>query len=317
MRASLAGIVLIGLVAAPWSADAESPQPAGSPGAAEAQVAGYIFDVPVPASNYYFAKRVAYLFPRPWEERMSVEERERAVWEALILSYEAFRRGITVSDAELEQRINAVLKNQQQSFTKTQDPAAYSDWVKQTLHEGVEVFENQMRYLLQIDKLKDQVRASLPVTVTEEEMQQEFLNEKHHVGGEMVAFDTKDEARACYERVKDPAAWEASKAKGELQVKPVSLMTLEAYMDLWGIPKDQLYAFHAMDLGSVGAPMPFGKQWCVYRLLDKRTGNLEDFPKEREAYRRQLTARKQYEALKQWVEQLKVSARLRVIPLPS
>ena len=279
------------------------------------QIAGSIFGVPVPAANYYFAKRVSYMFPRPWEEGASTADRERFIWEALILHYESFRRGISVLEEELEKQINNVLKREKQSFTRSGNPAAYAQWVKTRLNEDVELFENQMRYLKQVDKLKDQMRAAFPVTVTDEEMQQEFLNEQHHVGGEMVTFDTKEEAQAFYEHMKEPASWEQMKAKGEQKVRPVSLMTLEAYMDLWGIPKDQMYAFHAMALGSIGPPMSFGKQWCVYRLLEKRTGDLKDFPSQRENYDKQLKAKKQYETLKRWIEALKTSANLKVLPL--
>ena len=306
-RRVLQGVVVgLSLVAVSLSAAAEQ---------SNETIAGYIFGVPVPVGNYSFAKRVSYMFPRPGEEGLSAADRERAIWEALILHYESFRRNVTVSEEALTKRIDGVLKDQQQSFTKAQDSAAYARWVKETLNEEVELFENQMRYLLQIDTLKDQVRESAAVTVTEQEMQEEFLNEQHHVGGEMVTFDTKAQAQAFYERVKEPAQWEAMKAKGESKVRPVSLMTLEAYMDLWGIPKEQMYAFHAMPLGSIGPPMPFGKQWCVYRLLDQRSGNLADFPKQRDAYHQKIKTKKQYEALKQWIEELKTSAQLKVLPL--
>ena len=287
---------------------------AGAPGS----VAGYIFNhVPVPLGNYYFAKRVSYMFPHPWEEGASAADRERFIWEALILNYESFRRGIAVSEDELEKRINNVLKGQKQDFTRTQNRDAYATWVKETLNEDVDLFENQMKYLLQIDKLKDQVRTSMQVTVTDAEMQQEFLNEQNHVGGEMVVFDTQAEAQAMYNEVKDPARWDAMKAKGERKVRPVSLMTLEAYMDLWSIPKDQMYAFHAMAIGAIGSPMPFGKQWCVYRLLEKRTGDLADFPKQRDSYYQQIQTKKQYEALKKWIEDFKASAQLAVLPVAS
>lgn len=79
------------------------------------------------------------------------------------------------------------------------------------------------------------------------------------------------------------------KAQGTRQVRPVSLMNLQAIINLWGVPKEQIYAFHAMNLGSVGPPMPFGKKWGVFRLLEKRTGDLKDFPNERDAYSRLST----------------------------
>ncbi len=281
------------------------------------KVAGYIFGVGVSAGNYFFAKRVSYLFPRPWEENASSEDRERFVWEALILHYESFRRNISVSDEELEKRINSVLRGQQLEFTRSGQPESYTRWIKEKLGEDVELFENQMRYLFQIDKLKEQVRQSFVVAATEQEMQEEFLDEQHHVGGEMVVFDAKEQAEAFYSRFKDPSAWETMRSKGEYVVRPVSLMTLEAYMDLWGIPKGQIYAFHAMAIGSIGEPMPFGKQWCVCRLLDKRTGDLKnDFPTQRSSYEEQIKTKKQYEALKRWIEELVASANLETLVLP-
>lgn len=286
------------------------PPPAPAP----SETAGMIFGVPVPLGNYYFAKRVAYMFPKPWEEQATPEERERLIWEALLLHFDSFRRGVTISDQELEQGINEVLKSQQQAFTRGGDPAAYASWVKEHVQEEPELFENQMRYLFQIEKFKRQMRESLPVMVTEAEMQQEFLNEKHHVGGEMVTFDTKDAAQALYDEVRQPGAWETMKAKGERQVRPVNLMTLEAYVDLWSVPQAQMDALHEMAIGGIAPPMPFGKQWCVYRLGEKRSGDLANFPAERESYRAQLTAKKQHEALKRRIEELKASAKLQISP---
>ena len=295
------------------AASAAMKAPAASSGAGE--TAGEIFGQPVSASNYSFAKRVAYMFARPWGAADLPEaDREAFLWEQLILHYESFRRGIKVTDDELEQTVNQFLKDQQLTFTRRQDPHAYAQWLSAHISEPVELFENQMRYLIQIRNLRDQALQEQQVSVTEEEMQQKFLDERHHVGGEMLVFERKEKAQDAYERFKDPAAWEAMKAKGELQVRPVSLMTLEAYIDLWSIPREQMYAFHALAIGTVGPPMPFGKQWCVYRVLEKRIGALQEFPAVKDTYAKQVEQRKKYEALHAWIEQLKASAHLKVWP---
>ncbi len=65
-----------------------------------------------------------------------------------------------------------------------------------------ELFENQIRYLLQIRTLRNQVFEEQRVIVTEEETKQQFLNEKHHVGGALVVLKTQDEAEAFTEEVK-------------------------------------------------------------------------------------------------------------------
>lgn len=276
------------------------------------QIAGEIFGIPVGMDNYFFAKRVADLFPRPWGAAdLPQDEREDIIWEQLILHYESFRRGIEATEEELDGMINQLLKDQQRSFIRQTDPEAYRRWVMETIGEDPELLENQVRYLIQIRKLKDQILQAQAVSVTEEDLQQEFFNEKHHVGGEMVVFKTKEEAQAFYEHMKFQQ-WEAVKERKEHPVRPVSLMTLEAYIDLWGISKEEIYTFHGLELGEIGPPMPFGREWCVYRLLDKRTGNLQDFPQEREAYQKQVEMKKKYDALKRWVEQLKESASLKV-----
>ena len=301
--------------AEPAAPSAVAPQPVVRP-AAELP-AGIIFGQPVSVANYYFAKRISYMFPYPREEKASPEDRERYIWEALILNFEAFRQGVTATEAQMEERVNLVLQGQQQPFTRSGDPAAYAAWVKATLDEDVPFFENQMRYLLDIDLLKDKMRGTFPVTVTDEEIRQEFLNERHHVGGEMVVFDALEPAKAFYEDVKAPGAWEKMKALKDHTVQPVSLMTLEAYIDLWGIPRDQIYAFHALEIGAVGEPMPFGKQWAVYRLGEKRVADESELPDRKESYRQQLVFKKQYQALQQWIEKLKADAKLIVLPLPA
>jgi hypothetical protein len=293
------------------------PTPDHRPLPAAEPLAGTIFGQPVPRANYYFAKRVAYAFPRPWERHLTEEEREQVIWEALILHFESFRRGITVSEEDLQAFIDRVLREHGQSFTARGDAAAYAAWVRDTVGEDVELFEHQMRYYRQIEMLREQMQGSFEVTVTEEEMRQEFLNERHHIGGELAVFETLHEAEAFATRSQAPGAWEAAKQQDPECCRPFSTITLEAVMDLWGVPQAQVYAFHALELGSVGPPMPFGRQWVVLRLLDKRTGDLADFPARREAYREQLTTKKQYEALKRWVEELKASANLQVLLPPN
>jgi len=275
--------------------------------------AGEIFGVPVSMENYQFARLVARTYSRPWgASKMAPEKREDWIWESLILHYGAFQKGITVSEEEIDEIANQFLKGNKQAYTRQDDPEAYKEWVSNTLGLTTEQFENQMRFLVQIRKYKEVIQEEAEVTVTEEEMQQEFLNEKNHVSGEMVTFETKAEAQEFYEQFKSPKAWEAMKEKGESEVRPVSMMTMEAYIDLWSIPHEQMYAFHAMEVGTVGPPMPFGKQWCVYRLLDKRTGDLADFPKEREAYVTQLERKKKYGVLVEKLEQLKIDAEKKV-----
>jgi len=275
------------------------------------RIAGEIFGVPVPVDNYYFARRVAAMFPPPWGAAGEPpQQQEQITWDSLVLHFEGFREGVSVADEEMESRINEFLKGNKQSFTRAGDPEAYKKWVIGYVGEEVELFENQIRYLSQIKKLRDKIYAGIQVTAADEEMEQEFLNEKHHIGGEMVIFEKKEEAQVFYEQVKESKAWKKFKKQDEKkpqeqqQVKPVSLMTLEAYIELWGVPKDQIYAVHAMKPGSVAPPMPFGTKWCVYRVLEKRAADLKEFPKEREYYRQQIEQKKRFIELNRKISEL-------------
>lgn len=287
-------------------------QPAALPPGTE--LAGEIFGVPVSLENYYFAKRVAYQFPSPWGAAdRPVEDREDFIWEQLILHFEATRRNIQADPDELREVIDNVMRSNDLDFDPETDREAYAEWVQNNLNASIELFENQLRYVIQVRKLQDQIRKEQAVNVSMEEMHAEFLNEQHHVSGEMVVFNTKEEAQQFYKKHRSERRWKRMKKKGEYEVRAVSMMTLEAYIDLWSIPKKQMYEFHSMDIGDIGKPMPFGKQWCVYRLLDKRVGDLKDFPEKEEYYYRQVYSKKQYDALNQWVEDLKASANLKIL----
>ncbi|MBN1587249.1 MAG: hypothetical protein JW937_07455 [Candidatus Omnitrophica bacterium] len=277
---------------------------------------GEIFGEPVPLGNYYFAKRVHYHFPRPGEQSQDPEKLEETVWENLILHFEATQRGLPITDQEFEERINKVLKDQNQSFTR-KDTEQYAAWVKETLGYDVALFENQMQYMLLVDKLKDEIRNSMQVTVSEEEMHQEFIDQRHHVGGEYVLFDTREEAEEFYQKYKKEADWEKAKTKDEEFCKNFSMITLQAIMDLWSVPRETIFAFHALDEGSVGPPMPFGTaKWGVFRLMEKRTGDLNDFPPKREEYFQRIERRKKYQALDEWVKNLKEQSKLKVFINP-
>ena len=112
------------------------PVPAGwAQGEREQELAGYIFETPVPMDNYLFAKRVSHTFPRPNEERLQGAEREDKIWEALILHYESSQQEVNPTDEEMEQRINSVLRREKQTFTRSGDPDAYAAWIQERIGE--------------------------------------------------------------------------------------------------------------------------------------------------------------------------------------
>jgi hypothetical protein len=116
------------------------------------EIAGEIFGVPVPLSNYYFAKKVVLTFNANWRSTPRDEkELEDLVWQELILSYEAFRRGIEVSDEEINEEIDKILKSQKVDFDWRKDRKYFKKCVKDKLGEDIETFRNQIIHLLKLE----------------------------------------------------------------------------------------------------------------------------------------------------------------------
>lgn len=305
-------LVLVQCGPKPQESKTASPAAASQSSAPETELAGQIFDAPVPMGNYYFAKRVHGMFQTPEERAMTPEQMEQHVWHNLVLSFEASRRQIEVTEEEFSQWVDSVLSVLELKFTRAANPDEYKKWIEETLKQSVELFENQMRYLATIEKLKREIVKEMQVTVTEEEMRKDYLNTENHVAGEYLLFDKKEEADAFYNENRDIAKWDAYKAASADKVKPFMMITVQAIVDLWGVPQEQIDEFHAMDLGMVGKPLPFGTQWGVFRLLEKRTGDFTNYESKKENLQKRVEARKKYQAGQDWIKNIDKEAKIQV-----
>lgn len=117
--------------------------------------AGRIFGKEVSFRNYLLANRAVQIFtPQNSENPPSAEEIEVRTWEFLVLSHEAKRRKITVTDEEARQEISSLLGKEGSVVS----PERYAQWVRITLREEPREFEHQMREHLRIRKLLNGVR---------------------------------------------------------------------------------------------------------------------------------------------------------------
>jgi len=282
----------------------------------EGEIAGEIFGIPVPMSNYYFAKRVHLTFKDDEAVKFTPQQMEEYIFKNLIYSYEANKRAIKVSDEEMDQWIDSVLQAVNVKIEHKKDPEAYKKWITESLKSEVVLFENQMRYLAEIEKLKREMVKEMKVEVSEDEMLEDFMNIQNHVGGEYALLETKEEADEFYAKYSNQLDWEAMKKEKPELVKPFSLITIQAIIDLWGVPKEEINAFHQLALGSVGKPLPFGRKWGVFRLLEERTGKPEDYDAKKEDNRKRVEIRKQYKARDQWLKDIIKEANLKVFVKP-
>lgn len=170
--------------------------------AQESKTAGTLFGEPVPRGNYFFVLNVVLTYSSPWGNiPQNREQLEQRVWDELLLSYEAHRRGIVVTEKELEQRISDTLAAEGVSFQWWDNPEAYARWASERIGGSVDLFESRMRHLAQIKKLYDEVLNSINPVVTEDEALQEFLNEQNSLSVELTEFDSLEGAQAFHEKV--------------------------------------------------------------------------------------------------------------------
>ncbi len=282
----------------------------------EQEVVGTFFGDPVSKENYYFVLRIVLLFSSPWGGiPNNGDQLNKRVWDDLLLSYEAYRRQISVGTDEVEEKIDETLKNQKVSFDRTQDREAYVRWVQETLGESVTIFENQMRHLVQIKKLHTQILNSINPTVTEQQAFQEYLNEYNSLSVELVELDDLNEAQSFYEKAKtDPGFWEmeAKKdrelAREDQSFKRPGFVALEFLMDLWQIPKKAVFDMIELEKGSFYPPQPIHNGYGVFKVLDIRRADEAEFPKRKDSYFEQLRARGKYDGFRNWLENLAVDA---------
>lgn len=118
---------------------------------------GRIFGKEISFRDYLLANRAVQIFTPQAQDATPPDpvEIEARTWEFLVLSQEAKRRKIDVSDEEVRREIARLLgETGSQGFSGEQ----YQRWVRSTLREEPREFENQLRDELRIQKLLAEVR---------------------------------------------------------------------------------------------------------------------------------------------------------------
>jgi hypothetical protein len=280
----------------------------------EQAYAGEFFGVPVPLSNYYFIKSVLSVFGNKWGANpQTPEEMEDNIWNDLLLSYEAFRMNVVVSESEIEEEVNRILKQEKVSFDRKKDSAAYADWVKAKTGEVVELFEHQVGHLLQLQKLRKQVMDGIKPEVKDEEAHQEFLNEQNNLSVELIQFDKLKDAEELYRKAKsNPKFWDDEKVARPNDFKRPGFVTLEFLIDIWRIPKDAAYEMMKKKIGEIYPARPVYKGFAVFKILEQRPVNETDYSKLKDSYYEQIRSRKKYAGFDEWLRGLKQKANIKI-----
>ena len=273
------------------------------------------FDVKVPRGNYLFAKGAVMLFGTKWGPAPQTSaELEDRIWEDLLLSYEAFRRNIKVEDSEVNSEITKMLKSEKSDFDWQKDTAAYVKWLKDKTGETPEIFANQLRYLMQLDKLRKQVMEGITPTVTEAEAMQVFRDEYNTLSVELAQFDKAQDAGNFYAKVrKNPALWDQEMKDNPKLFRKPGFVALEFLSDMWKFPKDDLYKMMKLDIKTIYPPIPiYSGKTGVCRIVQKRPAEDAQFAPLKDSYFKKVESKKKYDGMLAWVAQFKQDARIKV-----
>lgn len=275
---------------------------------------GEFFGMPVSKQNYFFIKSIIAVFGNRWGKQPgTADEIEDVTWEELLLSYEAFRRNIVATQEEVDSEIDKMLKDEKAAFNWKKDKDAYAKWVKDKAGEPVELFGNQIRQLIEINKLREQVRSGFEPQVTDEEAHQVYLNQYNSISLEIIEFAEKKEAEDFYRKAKkDRAPWEAEKKKRPDSVRQPGFVTLEFLIEIWGVPKAALYKMLKMELKDIYPPEPIYKGFGVFMILEKRLADELEYPKRKYYYFDLIKERKRNGVLAGWLKDLKEKAKIKI-----
>ena len=275
-------------------------------------LAGELFGKPVPRSVFAYHYKTAALFTRSGETERTQEQTEQEAWQNMMLLNQAGVEGITVGKTELRNELKRLVDARGVDY----GGATYEQWVRKNLGEDVQTFERRIEDLMKINRLMER-HTNPTVTATKEEVKQKFLNQRNQLEQEYIGFDTAAEADAFLEQVRaQPSLWKPTfddrrKAKGQQGGAWINLMTIEALVDLWKFPQDELYRMIAEPEGTFTRSRHLYGE-VVARLLDHTTADLAEFTEaKREALRNDILLTKKYHAVKGFFDDLTKRAALR------
>lgn len=277
-------------------------------------LAGELFGVDVPMENYYFVKGVIQVFGNRWgKPPKNADEFNEAIWEQLLLSFVAFSQNINVTKEDLEAEISKMLNEDKARFDPHKDTAAYEKWVKQKSGEPVELFENQLRHLIQLQKLRDQVMEAIKPEVFDKGALQKFSDEHNRLNLELVRFDKQEAADEFYRKAAGKTGfWEKAKKKNPEGFGQSGFVSLEFLVNTWKLPREAAHKMMQREAGDIYPPRSLDKGFGVFKILEKKFADESQFPQAKEPYYVDLIRRKKYEGLNDWLRQLKEQAKIKV-----
>jgi peptidylprolyl isomerase len=270
-------------------------------------VVGEAFGAPVKNEEFLYHFKTASLFTRSGgaQAERDDEDRRQEAWQNLVFVREARDSGVVVPREEVVAELKRLLFEKNVEY----GTESYTRWVIETFAEDPKTFENRIADLLTINKLL-KIKLDPEVTVTEEEMKEKFLNQYNSFESEYILFenDPKSAQEFAASCKKDPKLWfdtyQSKKSLGQKGASWINIMSLEALIDLWKIPKEDAYRILEGKEGDfIVAKQFYGD--AVFRLLYSRKADLKEYTEAKQQYYREtLTKSKKHKQAQEYLDGL-------------
>lgn len=250
------------------------------------ETVGEAFGKPISRATFLNYYKTALLFTRSGAktERTDEETRQEA-WQNLVFIKEARETGIRIPKEEVVSEVKRLLAEKNTEYGGEK----YRVWVLTNFNEDPETFDTRIEELLMVNKLL-KLKLDPEVEVTDQEAKDKFLNGYNSFESEYILFgkDMSKEAADFARQVKNnPKLWfdtfVQKKPLGQKGASWINVMSLEALIDLWLIPREDAYRILNSKPGDfIAAKNYYGD--VVFRLLYVKKADLKEFDAAKKEY---------------------------------
>lgn len=222
-------------------------------------------------------------FPKTLEALYAQQILNQLVFERE-LELEAQRLGIHVSDEERSDRIRMLLPTALNGDSSFVGIERYSAEVQQRFQMSVSEFEEQVRRALLEEKFRRLITDG--ITVTPEEIQQEFKRRNEKVKLEYVLIKPADmEAKASISDAEIAAAFERNKSRytqPERRIVRYALLDINQLRQRVQVTEDELKILYQQRIKSFEVPNRVHAQHILFKTVGKTDAEVEEIRKKAE-----------------------------------
>lgn len=225
--------------------------------------AGDVFGKPVSFQEFTAFQKAAQIFSFADESSRDPDVLRHKAWQNLIYSREGKRQKIQVSDDEVRMELRRLLASQ---GLENPTPAVYKRWLAATVRMEPREFEGQLREIIRIQKLVAQALKPEAEEPTPEETKDLFMMEEQKIAGQLVLFNTPEDAESFRAQATDTASWKKTVEVKGYAVLPSPEQSVLEFIRSWQVPKALTLKLLTLPAGSVSDVLPAQGKSGVFLL---------------------------------------------------